>query len=345
MKSNAFGLDIGTTSMKVVWVDREKDSLSYASSLWAFTPQQGMQSESPFDHQEMAVIINKLVIDAKITTNNVNIALPENHVYTKVIEMPALSESELSNAIYWEAEQYVPTSLDMVTLAWSKLRNFRNTRGEERMQVLLVAAPKELIKRYQTILDLAGLTVVSIETEILALIRGVVAYKNFPTALLMNIGVMNTSLCIIQNGVIVFNYSFPLGGMALTRAIASDFGFTPAQAEEYKLSSGLSDSNFGGKIKKAIDPILTSMMTEVRKAIAFYNERYKGESPISQILLTGGGSQLSGLAAYFAQAIGIESLVANPWKMLNIQNVPADVLDKGPLYTVALGLALKEYEG
>src|SRR5207249_609898 len=162
--------------------------------------------------------------------------------------------------------------------------------------------------------------IVSIETEILALIRGIVSDKNFPTALLMNIGAMNTSLCIIQNGVIIFNYSFPLGGIALTRAIASDFGFDPAQAEGYKVSYGLLDRNYGGKISKAIDPILTSMMTEVRKAITFYNDKYKGESPISQILLTGGGANLPGLSSYLAQAIGTETLIANPWKMLNIQN-------------------------
>ena len=344
MKSTAFGLDIGTTTMKVVSVERDKNAITYNSSFSVFTPQQGMQSESPFDHQEMAIIINKLVIDAKITTNNVNIALPENHAYSKVIEMPSLSDDELSNAIYWEAEQYVPAPLDTVTLAWSKLRTFRNVLGEEKMQVFLVAAPKDVISRYQTILDLAGLTIVSIETETLAMVRGVIADSTAPTALLMNIGSMNTSLCILQNGIIVFNYSFPLGGIALTRAIASDFGFTPQQAEEYKAAYGLSDKNFGGKVRKAIDPILTSMMTEVRKAITFYNEKYKGESQIFQILLTGGGANLPGLAVYFAQNIGIETLIANPWEMLQVQKVPADVLVRGPLFTIALGLALKEFE-
>ena len=344
MKSTAFGLDIGTTTMKVVSVERDKNAITYNSSFSVFTPQQGMQSESPFDHQEMAIIINKLVIDAKITTNNVNIALPENHAYSKVIEMPSLSDDELSNAIYWEAEQYVPAPLDTVTLAWSKLRTFRNVLGEEKMQVFLVAAPKDVISRYQTILDLAGLTIVSIETETLAMVRGVIADSTAPTALLMNIGSMNTSLCILQNGIIVFNYSFPLGGIALTRAIASDFGFTPQQAEEYKAAYGLSDKNFGGKVRKAIDPILTSMMTEVRKAITFYNEKYKGESQIFQILLTGGGANLPGLAVYFAQNIGIETLIANPWEMLQVQKVPADVLARGPLFTIALGLALKEFE-
>lgn len=344
MKSNAFGLDIGTTAMKVVWLNREKNVISYGSSLSVPTPGPGMQSESPFDHQEMAQAINKLVIDAKITTNNVNIALPENHAYTKVIEMPVLSDSELSSAIYWEAEQYIPVPLDTVTLAWTKLRNFKSALSEDKMQVLLVAAPKELIKRYQTILELAGLTIVSIETEILAVIRGIVHAKSAPTSLLANIGATSTTLGIVQNGIVVFNYSVPLGGIALTRAIASDFGLSPTQAEEYKRGYGLSDKNFGGKVRTAIEPVLSALMTEVKKAITFYNNRYKSESPISQMLLTGGGSSLPGLGVYFAQNLGVETVIANPWSMLNIQHVPQAIEAKGPEYAVAVGLALKEYE-
>ncbi|HSX08907.1 MAG TPA: type IV pilus assembly protein PilM [Candidatus Saccharimonadales bacterium] len=344
MKSNAFGLDIGTTSIKVVWLNRDNNTISYNTSLTVPTPIQGLQSESPFDHQEMAQVINKLVIEAKITTNNVNIALPENHAFTKVIEMPVLSDRELSNAIYWEAEQYIPVPLESVTLAWSKLRNFKGSLPEEKMQVLLVAAPKELIKRYQTILDLAGLSIASVETEILAVIRGLISAKNAPTSLIANIGAMSTSLAIVQNGILVFNYSVPLGGVALTRAIASDFGLQVEQAEEYKRVYGLSDKNFGGKVGKAIQPILTSLLTEVKKAITFYTEQYKNESPISQLLLTGGGASLPGLAVYFAQNLGIEAALANPWKLLNVQAVPPKIESVGQEYSVAVGLALKEYE-
>lgn len=344
MKSNAFGLDIGTTKIKVVWLNRDKNMISYNTSLSTPTPMQGMQSESPFDQQEMAQVINKLVIDAKITTNNVNIAIPESHAFTKIIEMPPLSDKELSNAIYWEAEQYIPVPLDSVMLAWSKLQTVNSSTPEVKMQVLLVAAPKELVKRYQTILDLAGLTVLSIETEILAVMRSLIATKNAPTSLIVNIGASNTSLGIIQNGMLVFNYSVPLGGAALTRAIAADFGLQPVQAEEYKRLYGLSDKNFGGKIRKAIEPILNALLTEVKKAITFYTEKYRSESLISQLLLTGGGANLPGLGVYFAQNLGFESVLANPWKLLNIQGVPQSVEADGPEYSVAVGLALKEYE-
>jgi len=167
---------------------------------------------------------------------------------------------------------------------------------------------------------------------------------NLPTSLILHIGALSTCLAIVQKGVMVFNYTIPLGGIAMTRGIAADFGFSPTQAEEYKRVYGLSDKNLGGKVGKAIQPILTEITSEVRKAMSFYSEKYKDESPISQILLSGGGATLPGIDLYFAQNISVETVIANPWRLLNIQKVPAEIQPHGAEYTVAVGLALKEYE-
>jgi len=344
MKSTSFGLDIGTTTIKTVWLAREKNSYVYATSLIAPSSMQLLQSESPFDREEFARFINKFVNAAKIGVTSVNIALPETHVFTKVIDMPVLTDSELKNAIYWEAEQYIPAPLETMTLDWSILHKPEDNFSEQKMQVLLVAAPMQLIKRYQSILELAGLTVTSVETEILSVIRSVVTTAHFPTSLIMNIGALSTSLTIIQKGIIVFAYAIPLGGLAMSRAIASDFGFSPEQAEEYKRTYGLSDRNFGGKIGRAIEPILVALMTEVKKALMFYTEKYKNDMPISQVLLTGGSAKLPGIDLYFVQNTGIETILANPWKMRGIQNVPEQIVKEGPELAVAIGLALKEYE-
>ncbi|HSA84280.1 MAG TPA: type IV pilus assembly protein PilM [Patescibacteria group bacterium] len=344
MKSNSFGLDIGTSSIKLAWLGRENNLFEYVSAFFAPSPPIGLQSESVLDHQEIAQFIKKYVTQAKITTNSVNISLPEGQVFTKVLDMPALSEKEIANAIYWEAEQYIPAQLDAMTLDWSILRRPFEATSSQKMQVLLVAAPLQLVKRYQTIIELAGLSVASIETEIISVVRSLISSKNAPTSLVMHIGSLSTSLAIIQGGIMVFNYSIPLGGIAMTRAIATDFGLSPTQAEEYKKVYGLSDKNFGGKVGKAIQPILTEIVAEVRKAIAFYVSRYKSESPLSQILLTGGGAGLPGIDLFLVQTIGLETVIANPWKILNIQRVPDALQPYGAEYASAIGLALKEYE-
>lgn len=344
MKSNSFGLDIGSTTTKIVWLNKEKNGFSYNTSLLTMTPTVSMQSESSFDHQELAKFINKTVIDAKVGTNNVNIALPENRVFTKVISMPILSEKELASAIYWEAEQYIPAQLDTMTLDWNILYKPPQAAPTDKMQVLLVAAPIQLIKRYKSILELAGLSLISIETEILSVLRSVVTNKSFPTSLIVHMGALNTSLAIVQGGLLVFNYTIPLGGAAMTRGIATDFGLNQQQAEEYKDVYGLSDKNFGGKVKAAINPILSEIVTEVKKSLVFYHEKYKNQSPISQILLSGGSAALPGIDVYFVENFGIETVTANPWKLHAIQNVPDEIQQRGSEFVIALGLALKEYE-
>jgi type IV pilus assembly protein PilM len=258
--------------------------------------------------------------------------------------MPVLSDKELSSAIYWEAEQYIPASLDSMKLDWTVLRRPKVVTPDQKMQVLLVAAPLQLIKRYQTVLELAGLTINAVETEILSVIRGIAASGNFPTSLIMHIGALTTNLSIVQNGTVVFTYIIPLGGLAINRAIAADFGFSPVQAEEYKKVYGLNDKNFGGKMTKAIEPILLSLLSEVKKAMTFYADKYRNESPISQVLLSGGSARLPGIDLFFAQNIGVETVTANPWKIQNVQGVPKELEVRGPEFSISLGLAMKDYE-
>jgi len=343
MIQNSFGLDIGTSMIKAVWLSGSMGSYVLKSCISVPTPPKGMQSESPFDQEEMAQILRKVYADAKISTKNVHIALPDGQVFTKVIDMPQLSDKELSSAITWEAEQYVPAALSEMTLSWNVLRQGVNLGSDKSMQVLLVAAPTALIKRYQNIVEMAGLKVVSIETEIISVIRSVIA-QNAPSTLIVSIGAQNTTIAIIQEGTLVFTYTIPLGGTSINRAIAVDFGFSLQQAEEYKKVYGISDKNLGAKIGHAIEPILISLLSEVKKALAFYSEKYTTVSPIKQIILSGGTANLPGMDMYFAHNLGIESVVANPWNALKMQSIPQTLHDTAAQFPVAVGLALKENE-
>lgn len=344
MKYKPFGLDIGASSMKAVWIGQQKTGFQLLSALVMPTPQKGMLSESPLDQEEMAGAIKKLVTEGKITTTYVNIALPENQVYTRVLEMPVLSDKELSSAIYWEAEQYIPVPLGNLTLDWKVLQRPANGAQDTKMHVLLVGAPTSLIDKYQSILTMAGLSILAIETEILSAIRALVIGEHFPNTIIVNIGAVSTSLAIIKEKVMMFTYSTAIGGTALNRAIATDFGFSLNQAEEYKKVYGISKRVFGGKIGQATTPVLSSIVNEVKKAIALYSEKYKNTTPIAQILLCGGTAKLPGIDLFFAQNCGVETVIANPWNVLASQQVPKEVLDNATDYTIAVGLAIRDYE-
>ncbi len=331
--------------MKLVWLSHEVNGFILSSCIIASTPPKGMLSSSPIDEEEMAQAIKKAVEEANIKTKNVNVALAENQVYTKVIDMPVLSDRELASAIYWEAEQYIPVPLANITLVWSVLRRPDKNLPSEKMQVLMVGAPTALIKKYQKILSMAGLTVSSMETELLATVRSLAFPEGnapFPPSLIISIGAVSTSLTIVRNQVMVFTYSTQIGGAAINRAIATDFGLTPQQAEEYKKVYGVSGKSLGGKIGEATSPILTSIVNEAKKAIAFYNQKYKDDLPIRQIILSGGTAKLPGIELFFAQHIGIETVMANPWKILASQQIPKEILDNASDYTIAVGLGMKD---
>ena len=341
MKNTPFGLDIGTSSMKAVWLSEEKDGFLLNAVATAPTPLKGMLSESPLDQHDMASAIQRLVQEAKITTKLVNVAVSENQVYTRVLEMPVLSDKELSSAIYWEAEQHIPLPLPSITLDWSVLG--RPKEGESgKMQVLLVGAPTVIVAKYQRLIEMAGLTISSMETEILSVIRATVLGENFPNCLIIHIGAVGTILAIVKSGIVIFTYFIPIGGIAITRAIASDFAFSASQAEEYKRTYGYSSKTLEGKIGKATEPILMSILTEVKKAISFYNEKYLNEAPITQVILSGGSAKLPGIDLFFVKNCGIETVMSIPWKILKNQTIPKEILDNAPEYTVSVGLAMKK---
>lgn len=348
MAQKPFGLDIGTHNMKAVWLSEEKNGFMLKSVIAMPTPPKGMISESPLDQEEMSQAIRLMVTSAKITTPYVNIAFPESVVYTRVLEMPLLSDKELASAMLWEAEQHIPVPLETITLDWKILQKPNTPAPGAKMQVLLVGAPSALINKYQKTLSNAGLNIVSIETEIFSVIRVLTYSQNkdasFPNSIIVNIGALSTSLAIIQNGLIVFTYPIPTGGVAIDRALAADFGFSISQAEEYKKKYGISEKEFGGKISKSSEPILLSITAEVKKAQAFYGEKYKDDDPIRQILLTGGTAKLPGIDLFFAENCGVETIIADPWKILLNQELPEEIRNNSSSFTVSIGLAMRDYE-
>ncbi len=344
MSKKGFGLDIGATSLKLVWLDKQRAGFLLKAALISPIPSKGMLSESPLDEEEMAQALRKAADTAGVNTKKVNIALPENQVYTKVLEMPVLSDREVASAIYWEAEQYIPVPLTNIKLVWNVLKRPEKPGPEEKMQVLMVGAPSMLINKYQKIISMAGLEINSMETEILATLRALVLDENFPTSLVVNIGAISTSFAIVRKGIMVFTYSMSVGGAAINRAIATDFNLSPQQAEEYKRVYGVSGKNLGGQIGKSTEPILNAILTEIKKSIAYYGQKYKDDNAIRQIILSGGTAKLPGIEIFFASNSGIETAIANPWKILSSQQIPREILQNSSDYPIAVGLAIKDYE-
>lgn len=342
MAKNVFGLDIGSSLLKVVKLETRGNTKVLLQAGVRPAPPKGLQSESALDLEAVVRAIKDLVTSTKINTKYVNIALPENQVFTRVIDVPNLTDKELSSAIQWEAEQYIPSPLSEVVLDYQVVE--RSTNPQDPMQVLLVASPIVLINKYKKILSDAGLIPFVFETALLSMARVLVRDKEQATMLVVDIGAQSSTLAVVRKGVLRFTYTLATGGDAITRSLAGDFEFELTKAEEYKKTYGLEKKPNDGKVASAITPIVNIILAEIEKSIAFYQKKYPQEQ-INYIILSGGTAKLPGLVPYLANAVGIEVEIANPWNGIIVdETVFRETLKDGPLFLTASGLALRDYE-
>jgi len=333
-----FGLDIGSHSIKLVKLIRKQNK--YLLSAFGSTPstKKGLLSEAESDLVALAEIIKKIQQETGVKTKNVATALPQDQVFTRVVALPPLSEEELESAIKWEAEQYIPVSLDEVVLTHDVVGK-RREEDREKIEVLLAAAPKALIEKTVKVLKMAGLNPVSLDMEITAVSRSLV-HSDLQAALIVDLGAKATDLAVVDAGKVVLVHSIPTAGEALTRAVSLELGLEQSQAEAYKRAYGVDVEKLEGKVSKAISPILNVIIKEIEKTIQFCKTRGKD---IQRIILIGGSAELPAVTSLLAERLNIEVQIGNPFSNIVedglLSKIPsADV----PLYAVAVGLAMKE---
>ncbi|MFH0749857.1 MAG: type IV pilus assembly protein PilM [Candidatus Gottesmanbacteria bacterium] len=334
------GIDVGTHSIKLIEIAQEKNIRTLLSAGSMPTPSKALSSTLTADFEAIAYVIKQLVKETGAKSDKVNIALPESQVFTRVIEVPQLSNRELTSAIQWEAEQYIPLPLDQVNMDFTILRDAKTT-ANGKMEVLLIAAPKALIERYMTILELADLVPAFAETEIIASARAIAASVSMvKNVMLVSIGAQTTDMTILHGGVIAFTRSISAGGEALSRALSQSLDFTVVQAEEYKKTYGLQKELLEGKLIVAMEPIMATIMNEIKRAIAFFGEKYANER-IEAIVLSGGSAKLPGIVSFMTESVNIETQLANPWIGIQKEARFAVLSAEGPLFAVAVGLAIR----
>jgi type IV pilus assembly protein PilM len=212
------------------------------------------------------------------------------------------------------------------------------------MDVLLVAAPKNLIDKYVKILNNCDIDVVAMETEIISASRALLPPTNNKpmTVMVINLGAKTIDLSILRKGVIAFTRSIPTGGESFTKALVQDFGFSQVQAEEYKKTYGLEKDKLEGKVYRSLKPLFTVFSEEIKRAITYFQNKFPDDT-ITTIILSGGTARLPGLVEAIVEDAGVETQIGNPW--LNIEKdekIFAKLEDEGALFSVAIGLAMRE---
>jgi len=340
MSKVLLGLDIGSHTIKAVQLSRDKNNSTLLAAGFIATPTKTSITATTSEEQVLGNSISRLVHDMKTSTREVCASLPTSQVVTRIIEVPTMSEAELDSSIKWEAEQYIPWQLSKVKIDYSIIEK-PETGGQ--MKVLLAAAPITLIEKYMKIITNAGLTPIALETEVLATSRCLgINYPTLKTLLFTTIGATSTEIGLLHNGVLIYSKTMPIGGNTLTRAISEELGFEVPQAEEYKKTYGLEEDKLEGKIAKIISPYMTNIIEEMEKTIAYCKNQFPGEE-ITTSIVSGGTARLPGLVLAITKYLGLDSQIVNPFLNISVDpNVLPIVSPDSPIYTTALGLALKE---
>ncbi len=342
MSSVRIGLDIGFSTIKVVALAHDKKPPKLVSLGSIASPTPGMSSEADLDLESVANSIKKLLAAAKIDEKEIIAALPESKVFTRVIDdLPYLSDSELPSAIRYASEEFIPMSIAEVNLNWQIL--YRDKENKGRTIVFVVASPKNVVNKYLKVFNMVGLKPRALETEIIAATRAIVGNNAFsPTTLVIQLGSSTTDFAVVSKGVILLTRSISTGSGALTRAIAQQFNFENAQAEEYKKVYGLLPDQLEGQVFKTVKPIIDIIFEETRRVIQAFQIK-NPSNPIKRVVLSGGGAKLPGTVIYFANGLGLEVQEADPWFFVSKdKSINTQLTQEAPMYSVAVGLALRE---
>lgn len=333
------GLDIGSKTIKIVELAREHSKWRLrASGVVGYSGVTPEKMKGDKDIAPLAAVIKKLHKEARISSKEIALALPESQVYTRSIKFPLLTDAEIGSAVKWEAEQYIPIPLEEAVVQHQILARRENVSPPE-VLVLLVAAPRGLVEKYQRLIQMAGLTLVTLETELMAISRALAPEDQ--TIMIVDFGARSTNIAIVKEGKLGFSRSIATGGDAFTRAISQGLGIDLQQAEEYKRTYGLSSKHLEGKVKGALETVFRLVADEMRKAVQFYQSEEQGDAPNS-LVVSGGTAGMPEAVSVLTKLLGIEVMIGNPFTKVNVDPEAAKSLSGyAPLYSIAVGLALR----
>ncbi len=338
----SLGLDIGSSHIKAVQL-KEKRS-GYELEIFEMAPLSPdiIVDGSIIDSLRLIEALKELVKKAKIKTKSAVISISGHaSVIIRRISLPEMGEDELGEFIKFEAEQYVPFDIEDVILDFQILGP-KDEPGQ--MDVMLVAVKKDIINEYVTVVKEAGLNPIIVDVDAFALSNMYeINYQIEPgkNVALVNVGARAVNLNMVKNGVSVFTRDSSIGLNVVTEALQKEFNVSYENAE--RIEKGL---DVEGVSPEAAQHIMTAsseeILNEITRSIEYFQTTTFHEE-VSQIVLSGGGALLKDFYKALGDKAGIEVLIAEPFKTINIpKRFDRGYIDEiAPLAAVAVGLALR----
>lgn len=346
-KKSVAGLDVGSSSVKVVELEGKMNSLNLVSLGFENLPDNTIVDGQIMELNTVSDVIQNVCNDHQIKSAQVVTGVSGHSVIVKNIVLPPMSRDELEESIDWHAEEHIPYDLADVSLDY-------HITGEnaESTSVLIAACKRERIDNLKQVIQFAGKQPVVIDVDTFALQNCYeVNYQpsDNDVVTLLNIGASTMNVNIVQGNRSLFTRDITVGGSQFTDVLQRSLGLSYQQAEAVK--RGVPDAAEGVE-EKAIEPLMDNVMEmvamEIQKTFDFYRATSEdGGVPVQKILISGGGSKLAGLPEELSARLELPVEVLDPFRQIKVdaRKFDPDYLSEiMPEMAVAVGLALRGVE-
>jgi type IV pilus assembly protein PilM len=339
------GLDIGSSALKAVELKAAGKGFKVIAFATEPIPPDSIVDGAIIDGTAVAEAIRRLFENKAFKSKEVAASLSGNAVIVKKITLPVMTEAELAESIYWEAEQYIPYDIQDVNLDYQILDAGTGADSKGTMEVLLVAAKKEKIADYTGVISQAGRTPVVVDVDAFALQNAYeMNYGLDPLAVvvLLNAGASAININILTGGQSLFTRDISIGGNAYTEAVQKELNLPSDAAEQVKKGQPVDGASFD-EVRPVLHAVTENVLLEIQKTFDFFKAT-AASARIDRIYLSGGASRVDGFAAALEERFGSPVELFDPFKKMAFEPGKLGVADPDalvPTAAVAVGLALR----
>ena len=340
-KDLVVGLDIGSHAVKVCQLKRSANSYAIVALGSAVLPEGAVDDGTLNEPETVSKAIAELFKNLKIKHRTVGFSISGYSVIVKKVNLAVMDEAQLENHITAEAEQYIPFDMEDVYLDFQDLKT--NTKDNDRTDVMLVAAKKEIVDDYLDMLRSINLTPVIVDVDGFALENSYEHnYQLNENVALVDIGATKMNINIISQGVSVVARDIIVGSRQLTEQLMNVFDIDFEEAEAIKLGY-LPAEDKRQEVEEIFSSTCTQWVLEIKKAIDLYHSNHPNQ-PLNRLILSGGGAKVTGLIDFLTKETEITAELFNPFLKIesNRKKIDPDyLLSIGPEMAIATGIALR----
>ncbi len=339
--SDFFGLDIGTTAIRIVQLQGSGPVKNLVRYGYVPISIKAAQSDSKADQQKLVDSLRDLLTQARVTTSNVVVGLPSQRVFTTVADFDRLAPTELAKTIKYQAESLIPTPIGDSTLDWALIGD--SPADKNKVEVLLTSVANDFVESRLDMLEAIGLNVIAFEPDNLALTRAILAPEATAAQMVVDVGNLSTDMVVAMAGAPRLTRSIPTGSDAIVKSAMQNLNIDQKQAEQFVFKFGVSKDKLEGQIYQAIIGTVDLLMSEIDKSIKFFQKRYGDTAKIERIIVTGGASALPEFPLYIANKFGASVEIGNAWRNVSFSaDRQNELLALSNHFGVAAGLAERQ---